>query len=136
MRGTSTIWDKGPGQPRMTRGFHGCAPYRAPVSGVDPLTNSLRRLDARVRRWSSARWSSRGSDGRPRADSAHELAVTLALLGRLAGNGAPGDPPPVVEPHAIADQLMVLGRELQEAPDAATQTEAGVAAVERFLSTL
>ncbi len=103
---------------------------------LDALARSLRRLDDRVRRWSSARWVGRGSDGRPRADAAHDLAVTLAELGRLAGNGAPPDPPPAVAPHAIADQLLVLGQELQHAPRAADQAEAGTAAVERFLAGL
>jgi hypothetical protein len=106
------------------------------VPNVDPLAGSLRRLDARVRRWPNTRWASRGSDGRTRAEAAYELAVTLAELGRRAGNGAPGGPPPVLPAHAIADQLIVLGRELQKAPAAAAHAEAGVAAVERFLDGL
>jgi hypothetical protein len=109
------------------------APYRARVAIADPLAAGLRRLDARVRRWSNARWVSRGDDGRTRAEAAWELAVTLAELARRAGNLAPDEPPPRVQPHAIADQLMVLGRELQQAPDGAAYAEAGVAAVERFL---
>jgi hypothetical protein len=104
------------------------------VPNVDPLATCLRRLDGRVRRWSSSRWAGLGSDGRTRAEAAYELAVTLADLGRRAGNGAPSEPPPVVQPYAIADQLAVLGRELQKAPAAATHTEAGVSAVERFLA--
>lgn len=62
--------------------------------------------------------------------------MTLAELARLAGNGAPPAPPPALAPHAIADQLFVLGRELQDAPHAAAQAEAGTAAVERFLAGL
>jgi len=62
--------------------------------------------------------------------------VTLAELGRLAGNGAPAAPPPAVAPHAIGDQLIVLGRELQNAPQAAEYVQAAAAAVERFLSGL
>ncbi|MGZ4435532.1 MAG: hypothetical protein ACXVW7_18205 [Trebonia sp.] len=103
------------------------------MPNVEQLAGCLRRLDGRVRRWSNTRWASRGSDGRTRAETAHELAVTLAELGRQAGNGAPPEPPPVVSAHAIADQLTVLGRELQQAPDGAAYAEAGAAAVERFL---
>ncbi len=99
----------------------------------DRLASCLRRLDARIRRWSNARWASRGSDGHTRADAAHALAVTLAELGRRAGNGAPAQPPPALEPHAIADQLAVLGRELLNAPEAAAYAQAGAAAVDRFL---
>lgn len=100
------------------------------------LARNLRRLDARIRRWSNSRWASRGSDGRTRAQAAYELALTLAELARRAGNGAPDESPPVVEPHAIADQLAVLGRELQEAPDGAAHAKAGAAAVERLMQVL
>ena len=118
------------------------APYGARVSNdrrpdgsrVEGLARSLRRLDGRVRRWSTTGWANRGSAGRTRAEDAYDLAVALAELGRKAGNGAPDEPPPVVPAHAIADQLTVLGRELQEAPGAATYAEAGVAAVEHFLA--
>ena len=106
------------------------------MSDVEQFAGALRRLDARVRRWSGVRWAGRGADGRPRAEAAYELAVTLAELARRAGNGGPDEPPPVVEQHALADQLTVLGRELQKAPDAATYAEAGVAAVERLLADL
>jgi hypothetical protein len=116
--------------------FLAAAPYRARVSNVDPLAAALRRLDARVRRWPATRWAARGSDDRTRAEAAHELAVTLADLARQAGNLAPDEPPPVVAAHAIADQLAVLGRELQQAPGGATFAEAGVAAVERFVAAL
>jgi hypothetical protein len=62
--------------------------------------------------------------------------VTLAGLGRLAGNGAPAQAPPEVQAYAIADQLLVLGQELLNAPRAAAHAEAGTAAVERFLAGL
>jgi hypothetical protein len=100
------------------------------------LGRGLRRVDDRVRRWSASRWSARGSDGRPRSDSAHDLVLALAELGRLAGNGAPAQQPPEVAAHAIADQLLVLGQELLNAPRAAAHAEAGAAAVERFLAGL
>jgi hypothetical protein len=100
------------------------------------LARSLRRVDDRVRRWSPSRWAAAGSDRRPRSEAAHELALTLAALGRLAGNGAPSQAPPEVQPHAIADQLSVLGQELANAPKAADHAEAGTAAVERFLARL
>jgi hypothetical protein len=96
----------------------------------------LSRIDDRIRRWSVSRWTARGSHGRPRAEAAYELAVTLAELGRAAGNEAPETAPPVLHPFAIADQLLVLGRELLDAPQAATFAEAGLAACERFLSSL
>ncbi|HEX4016478.1 MAG TPA: hypothetical protein VHX15_07030 [Frankiaceae bacterium] len=102
----------------------------------EDLARSLRRLDGRIRRWSAARWTGRSADGRARVDAAHELAVTLAALGRRAGNLAPDIPPPAVAPHALADQFTVLGRELQEAPDVGVYAEAGAAAVERFLNGL
>ena len=68
-----------------------------------------------------------GATGAPRAEVAHELAVTLAELGRRAGNGAPaGRRPPEVQAYAIADQLRVLGRETAETrPTAAAHAEAG-----------
>ncbi len=100
------------------------------------LARSLRRVDDRVRRWSPSRWAAPGGDGQPRSEAAHDLAVTLAELGRLAGNGAPAQAPPEVAPHAIADQLLVLGQELASAPQAAAHAGAGTAAVERFLAGL
>ena len=117
-------------------------PYRSAVptdrrtDAIAALGGSLRRVDDRVRRWSPSRWAAAGGDGRPRSEAAHELAVTLAELGRLAGNGAPSQAPPQVQPYAIADQLSVLGHELANAPKAAAHAEAGTAAVERFLAGL
>jgi hypothetical protein len=100
------------------------------------LERVLRRIDDRIRRWPVSRWTALGSDGSPRVEAAHELAVTLAELGRLAGNDAPTEVPPMLHPHAIADQLVVLGRELLNAPQAAAHAEAGVAACERLLTRL
>jgi hypothetical protein len=120
----------------------GAGPYRSPVpqdrrtDDLAALARSLRRVDDRVRRWSPSRWAAAGSAGRSRSDCAHDLAVTLAALGRLAGNGAPSQAPPEVQPYAIADQLLVLGQELANAPQAAAHAEAGTAAVERFLAGL
>jgi hypothetical protein len=117
-------------------------PYRSPVpkerrtDDLAALARSLRRVDDRVRRWSPSRWAAAGSDGRPRTEGALELAVRLAELGRLAGNGAPSQAPTQVQAYAIADQLLVLGQELENAPMAAAHAEAGTAAVERFLAGL
>ena len=95
------------------------------------LTRSLQRLDDRVRRWSHARWAgAAGTAGSP-ADVAYQLVCTLADLGRQAGNGAPVEPPSRVGAHAIADQIVVVGRELTSAPDVTAVAEAAVEAVER-----
>jgi hypothetical protein len=105
--------------------------------GLRKLERMLAQLDDRVRRWSNARWTGQARNGRPRADIVYDLAITLAELGRQAGNGAPSAAdfespvPPQLAPQAIADQLVVLGRELLNAPDAATYAEAAIAAVER-----
>jgi hypothetical protein len=111
-------------------------PKERRTDALASLSRSLRRVDDRVRRWSPSRWAAAGSAGRARTEAAHELAVTLAELGRLAGNGAPSPAPAPVEPYAIADQLLVLGQELANAPTAAAHAEAGTAAVERFLAEL
>ena len=60
---------------------------------------------------------------------AYALALSLAQLARQAGSGAPDEPPPRLEPHGIADQLLVLGREFAAAPEAAALSEAATAAV-------
>jgi hypothetical protein len=101
----------------------------APQPVADPwvrrLAYELERFDDRVRRWSNARWQGEARNGRPRADIAYDLALTLADLGRAAGNGAPLAVPERLAPHAIADQLAVLGREILTAP--AGQPVAGCA---------
>ena len=91
----------------------------------------MRRLNTRVRNWSVARWEAAGALGPARTEVAYQLALTLAMLARRAGNGSPDQPPPRVAPHAIADQLVVLGRELAEAPEAAACADEATAAVER-----
>ena len=95
------------------------------------LAYDLERFDDRVRRWSNARWQGEARNGRPRADIAYDLALTLADLGRGAGNGAPPAVPERVAPHAIADQLALLGREILNAPAAAAYAEAAAGAIER-----
>jgi hypothetical protein len=108
-----------------------------PDATVAALARSLARLDNRVRRWSATRWEGSTADGdRSRAEAAHELAHTLARLGRRAGNGAPDVSPPRVAPHAIADQLTVLGRELVAAPQAADVADQAIAAVDQLESAL
>jgi hypothetical protein len=100
------------------------------------LERSLRRVDNRVRRWSNTRWAAPGANGRTRAEVAYELAVTLAELARQAGNGAPRVAPTQISPHGLADQLVVLGRELVDAPGVARCAEAAAAAVERVSEAL
>jgi hypothetical protein len=98
--------------------------------GIARFEQSMQRLDARVRRWTPTRWAAGGADGRARCDVAYELALSLALLARQAGNGAPATAPPRTAPHAIADQLAVLGQEFVSAPEAAALCDAATAAVE------
>jgi hypothetical protein len=126
-----------------TAGAH--PPYLARMSKDHPLASeqsierlerSLQRLDNRVRRWSNTRWAAPGADGRPRAELAYDLAVTLAELARRAGNGAPPMRPMQTSPHGLADQLAVLGRELTGAPEVAGYVEAAAAAVERVSAAL
>jgi hypothetical protein len=107
-------------------------------SAADPrvrqLAYDLKRFDDRVRRWSNARWQGEARNGRPRADIAYDLALRLADIGRAAGNGAPPAVPERLAPHAIADQLAVLGREILAAPaghSVAACAEAATAAIER-----
>jgi hypothetical protein len=97
--------------------------------GIARFEQNLQRLDDRVRRWLPARWSAQGAEGQPRTEVAYALALSLTQLARQAGNGAPAGPPPRLEPHGIADQLMVLGREFVAAPEAAALSEAATAAV-------
>ena len=97
---------------------------------VRRLAYDLERFDDRVRRWSNARWTGEARNGRPRADITYDLALTLAELGRAAGNGAPPAVPGRLAPQAIADQVAVLGREILAAPAAAAAAQAATAAIE------
>jgi hypothetical protein len=97
--------------------------------GLARFQQHLQRLDDRVRRWPPTRWSGEGACGLPRADVAYALALSLTQLARQAGNGSPAGPPPRLEPHGIADQLLVLGGEFAKAPEAAALSEAATAAV-------
>jgi hypothetical protein len=96
----------------------------------------MQRLDDRVRRWAPGRWQAAGPRGLPRFEAAYALAVELAQLARQAGNAAPGEPPPRVAPHAIADQLVVLTLEFTAAPEAAALSGTATAALERALENL
>ncbi len=101
---------------------------------VRRLEHDLERFDARVRRWSNARWQGEARNGRPRADIVYDLVLMLAVLGRAAGNGAPPAVPERLAPHAIADQVVVLGREILNAPGGASadsNADAAVEAIER-----
>jgi hypothetical protein len=98
--------------------------------GIARFEQGMKRLDGRVRRWSANRWLAVGAGGQPRTEVAYELALSLALLARQAGNGAPADPPPRLQPHGIADQLVVLGQEFAAAPEAAALSQAATAALE------
>ena len=107
---------------------------RVPQQTVLLLTESLQRLDDRVRRWSNTRWAGETAGGRSHAEAAYELVCTLAELARQAGNGAPQVLPARVGAHAIADQIAVLGRELTSAPNVGGDSrvaEAALEAVER-----
>jgi hypothetical protein len=100
---------------------------------VRRLAHDLERFDARVRRWSNARWQGEARNGRPRADIVYDLVLTLATLGRAAGNGAPSVVPERLAPHAIADQVVVVAREILHAPggeSADTSADAAVEAIE------
>jgi hypothetical protein len=97
--------------------------------GVVRFEQGMQRLDDRVRRWPARRWQAGGADGRPRTEVAYQLALSLALLARQAGNGAPAETPPRVDTHGIADQLVVLGQEFAAAPEAAALSEAATAAL-------
>jgi hypothetical protein len=105
------------------------------VPAADPwarrLAYDIEHFDDRVRRWSNGRWTGEARNGRPRGDIAYDLALLLADLGRAAGNGAPTVVPERLAPHAIADQLLVLGREIVNAPGGAAHAEAAAAAIER-----
>jgi hypothetical protein len=103
---------------------------------VDALERGLGRLDDRVRRWSATRWRARGADGRPRSETAYQLAEILARLALEAGNGAPTADVPRLAPHGVADQLKVLGDELLNAPRAAAFAEEATAAVARATADL
>jgi hypothetical protein len=104
---------------------------------ADRLLKALDRLDDRVRRWSPARWSTTVGPGSvTRAQIAYELGTVLAVLAREAGNGAPDRTPPRPEPYALADQLVVLGREVLNAPGAARVAERARAAVESAYAAL
>jgi hypothetical protein len=87
------------------------------VDAADRLERALQRLDERVRRWAPARWETRTASrgGVTKAQVAYELAVTLAALAREAGSAAPDVRPPQLPAYALADQLVVLGREVLDA---------------------
>jgi hypothetical protein len=101
------------------------------------LRADLQRLYDAVSRWSDSRWAARAADGRSRGDVLFALVCDLAVLGARAGSGAPSSTRPArVAPHAVADQLAVVGADLVAAPNAtalAGEALDAVAATRRML---
>jgi hypothetical protein len=89
---------------------------RARATSVGPV--SLDRLAGYVSGRSQA-WYAATAPGaaQHRRGVLRELVLGLAALGGSAGTGQPpGAVPPTLGDHALADQLLVLGQELDLAP--------------------
>lgn len=87
----------------------------APDVGSEVLRRELDRVAVRLRVL-GPRWAGRGGAGQPQADAVRSALQELADLGADV-EGRTHREVPVLGPHALPDQLLVLGQDVLAADD-------------------